>query len=335
MSRPPAAGAVRLEQSSTARAGRWILTEPLLAVILWGGIFPGARLALREITVVDFTFLRLVLATAVLAAVWLPRRRPFPGGFRRPVATAGIAQAAFQILLVGGLRWTTAGQSAILLAASPILTAAWLALRGGAPLDGRRWTGLVTGLGGVALVVWGAAGGLDAPRMLGDLLAFGAAAAWSWYGFAVSPVVAAAGTWQATGWAMGIAMLLFAPLAVPDLTRHAWGAVSWQAWAGLVYGATAGMVVAMALWGRSLHRFGQRQTMVYVYLEPVSAVVIAAIVLGESLSALQAAGALLTFAGVWLASEPAGGSGDPGDAASRTPTGDSRGAAEAANVTEA
>jgi probable blue pigment (indigoidine) exporter len=45
--------------------------------------------------------------------------------------------------------------------------------------------------------------------------------------------------------------------------------------------------------------------MIYVYLEPVSAVVIAAILLGESLSAAQAAGALLTLAGVWLASESA------------------------------
>ncbi len=159
------------------------------------------------------------------------------------------------------------------------------------------------GIAGVALLVWRAAGGLDASRILGDLLALGAAAAWSWYGFAVRPVVAAAGTWQATGWAMGIAMLLFAPLGLSDTTRHTWAAVSWPAWAGLVYGGTAGMVLAMALWGRSLHRFGQRQTMVYVYLEPVSAVVIAAVLLGESLSAVQAAGALLTFAGVWLASD--------------------------------
>ena len=34
--------------------------------------------------------------------------------------------------------------------------------------------------------------------------------------------------------------------------------------------------------------------------------VIAAIVLGESLTPVQAAGALLTLAGVWLASGPAG-----------------------------
>ena len=50
-------------------------------------------------------------------------------------------------------------------------------------------------------------------------------------------------------------------------------------------------------------RLGSRQTMVYAYLEPVSAVVIAAIVLGESLSGIQATGALLSLIGVWLASD--------------------------------
>ena len=285
-----------------------ILPAPLLAVALWGGVYPGARLALREIDLIDVTFLRLGAATAVLTAIWLPRRRSVPAGTVPlsgvSVVRAGLAQAAFQILLIGGLRWTTAGQSAILLAASPILTAGWLAVRGGETLDARRWTGLATGLAGVALLAWGQTGGLDARRLLGDFLALGSAAAWSWYAFAISPVVAAAGTWQATGWSMGIAMLLVAPLALPDLARQAWSAVSWPAWAGLVYGATAGMVLAMALWGRSVHQFGQRQTMVYVYLEPISAVVIAAIVLGETMTFVQAAGALLTLVGVWFASEP-------------------------------
>ena len=42
--------------------------------------------------------------------------------------------------------------------------------------------------------------------------------------------------------------------------------------------------------------------MIYIYLEPVSAVIIAAAVLGEALYPLQAVGALLTFAGIGLAS---------------------------------
>jgi drug/metabolite transporter (DMT)-like permease len=42
--------------------------------------------------------------------------------------------------------------------------------------------------------------------------------------------------------------------------------------------------------------------MIYVYLEPVSAVVIAASVLGEAFSPIQAVGALLTVVGVGQAS---------------------------------
>jgi drug/metabolite transporter (DMT)-like permease len=42
--------------------------------------------------------------------------------------------------------------------------------------------------------------------------------------------------------------------------------------------------------------------MIYVYLEPVSAVVIAAALLGEALRPIQAVGALCTFVGITLAS---------------------------------
>jgi drug/metabolite transporter (DMT)-like permease len=42
----------------------------------------------------------------------------------------------------------------------------------------------------------------------------------------------------------------------------------------------------------------------YLYLEPVSAVVLAALLLGESLSAQQALGAIIAFIAVWLASGP-------------------------------
>jgi len=101
---------------------------------------------------------------------------------------------------------------------------------------------------------------------------------------------------------MVVAALCCTPLVLVETQNYAWRSVSWEAWAGLVYGATLGMVAAMALWGRSIHRLGPKQTMIYIYLEPVSAVIIAAAVLGEALHPLQAVGALLTFVGVGLAS---------------------------------
>jgi hypothetical protein len=48
----------------------WLHLQPLLAVTLWGGIYPGAKLALREMPVLSFTYLRILLAMLVLFMVW-------------------------------------------------------------------------------------------------------------------------------------------------------------------------------------------------------------------------------------------------------------------------
>jgi drug/metabolite transporter (DMT)-like permease len=161
---------------------------------------------------------------------------------------------------------------------------------------------LVVGVIGVGLVVQVGNLSVTWAHLGGDLLALGAAGAWAWYGLIISPLVGRLGAARATGWTMVIAACGFTPLALIEVPSHAWRSVSWAAWAGLLYGATVGMVLAMALWGRAVHRFGPQQTMLYVSLEPVSAVVIAAAVLEEALRPMQAVGALLTFVGVGLAS---------------------------------
>jgi drug/metabolite transporter (DMT)-like permease len=285
------------------RLTSWLHLQLLLAVILWGGIYLGAKLGLREMPVLSFAYLRILLAMIVLFAVsWRAQPWRIPRALWKPLLGAGLAQTVFQFLLIAGLQRTTAGNSAILLATAPLLTAGWLAFTRREHLGSRRWIGLVVGLVGVALVVQG--GGIDVTgaRLVGDLLALGAAGAWAWYGVVIGPLVGTLGALRATGWTMVIAALCFTPLSFAEVRAHAWESVSWEAWAGLIYGATVGMAMAMALWGRSIHRLGPQQTMLYIYLEPVSAVVIAAAVLGEVLRPIQAVGALLTIVGVGLAS---------------------------------
>ena len=293
--------ATRYMRGPTGIAG-WLQPAPLIAVVLWGGIYPAAKVALQDFPVLSFTALRLALATVVLfIASGHARQLALPPGQWKSLLNAGLAQTVFQILLVAGLDRTTAGNSAVLLATAPLLTALWLMVTRRDRLTRRQWSGFYLGLAGVALVV---GGGVSIARayLWGDLLALAAAAGWAWYGLAVSPLVRDLGALRATGWTMLVGTLIFVPLASPDLHEQAWGDVSWGAWAGYLYSATAGMVVAMALWGRAIHHLGPRQTMLYVYLEPVSAVVVAAVVLGEVFTPMQAVGALLTFIGMWLAS---------------------------------
>ncbi len=284
------------------RLTAWVYPAPLLAALLWGGIYPGAKLALRDMSPLSFTALRLVLAAMLLLALAARERSSRPVTRRWAVwLNAGLAQAAFQGLLIASLARTTAGNSAIVLATAPVLTAAWLAVAVRERLRRRQWWGLLLGVLGVGLVVQGGGVRLPTAHLAGDLLALAAAAAWVWYGLAVVPLVAAVGPLRATAGTVTAAACVYVPVMIaaggPPCQR-----VSWEVWAGLVYGAIVGMVVAMTLWGRSIHRLGPRQTMIYIYAEPVSAVIIAALILGESFGLVQAAGAALAMAGVWLAS---------------------------------
>jgi len=279
-------------------------------VVLWGGIYPAAKFGLRDIPPLSFTVGRLILATVVLLAVsW---RSGNDAGTRidrrlwRPLLLAGLAQTAFQGLLIAGLDRTTASNSAILQATAPLLTAIWVVAAGQDRLVRRQWTGLLIGLAGVALVVGGGWLSVSSRYLSGNLLELAAAAAWVWYGLTIGPLVRAVGTLRATGLSMAVATLVLLPLALPELSHVAWQHVSSEAWLGLVYGATAGMVVAMSLWGRSIHRLGPRQTMLYTYVEPCSAIVIAALILGETLGRSQGVGAVLALTGVWLASGRSG-----------------------------
>src|SRR5262249_59528527 len=123
-------------------------------VILWGGIYPGAKLGLREIPLLHFTYLRILLAMVVLFVVsWRTRGFLLPRSLWFPLLRAGLAQTMFQLLLIAGLQRTTAGNSAILLATAPLLTAGWLAITGREHIEGRHWSGLGLGFIGCSFVI--------------------------------------------------------------------------------------------------------------------------------------------------------------------------------------
>ena len=59
---------------------------------LWGGIYPGAKLGLREMPVLSFTYLRILLAVIVLFVVsGNAQSFRFPRAFWRPLLQAGFA----------------------------------------------------------------------------------------------------------------------------------------------------------------------------------------------------------------------------------------------------
>jgi drug/metabolite transporter (DMT)-like permease len=261
---------------------------------------------MREIPLLSFIAARLVIATVLLLVIgggvgWLRAGRLA----WRDLLTAGLAQTSFQVMLLIGIAQTSAALSAILLATAPLLTGAWLGLTGKERLVGRQWLGLGLGLAGVALLV-GADGLSGSGTLVGNLVAFGAAVTWAWYGLAIGPLARGIGAVPASAATVGMATLILLPFGLSQASSVDWSQISLGAWLGLLYGAILGLVAATALWVRSVQRYGTQLTMNYGYLEPVAAIIIAAVLLGELLRPVQGVGAVLALVGVYLASTPPG-----------------------------
>jgi drug/metabolite transporter (DMT)-like permease len=74
------------------RLTSWLSLQPLLAVTLWGGIYPSAKLGLREMPVLSFTYLRILLAMIVLFVMsWSAQPLRVPRALWRPLLQAGLA----------------------------------------------------------------------------------------------------------------------------------------------------------------------------------------------------------------------------------------------------
>ena len=94
-----------------------------------------------------------------------------------------------------------------------------------------------------------------------------------------------------TGFTMTIGSALYAPFGVPSLLRLDWTAVSWWAWALLVYSAVFALVVAYLIWYTAVQRVGNNRTSIYSNVVPLVAMAVAAAVLGEPITARKIAGA--------------------------------------------
>ena len=265
-----------------------ILLEALLAVIFWAGAISAAKLGVNEIPVLTFTCWRLLLASFVLFGVaYFKRRLLSPKNLWKQLLIAGLAQAFFQLFLIAGLNQTSAGEVGILTSTSPLMIVGWLVLTAREQLSGRQWFGLFIGLAGVILVAQDVRIGLFWSHLSGNLFSLCAAGAWAWYSVVIGRPVTTLGTLQATGWSMLVATIIFMPLSLAEFNAFSWSMISWKAWAGFIGNVIIGMVLAMALWGLAVKKYGARHCAVYLYLQPIFTLAIAALLLRENIGMIK------------------------------------------------
>jgi drug/metabolite transporter (DMT)-like permease len=190
----------------------------------------------------------------------------------------------------------SSGYAALVMSATPVLIVGFEAIRARALPSAGELAGLGTGTLGMALLAWPALDGTIDP--LGAVALFAAAAATAASMLVHRHRVPHGAPLVTAGWEMAIAAFGFGALAL--VFGESLGAPRLEAWAALLYLAIAASAVAYASYIRLVERVAPSLVATHAYVNPVVAVALGSIVLGERPSLLTLAGAGLLVAGVAL-----------------------------------
>jgi drug/metabolite transporter (DMT)-like permease len=288
----------------------------LFVTLIWAANFIVVKAANHEIPPVAFAFARFSLAAAMLlvALRWREGSAAPPKGDALVIVGLGaIGFGIYQVIWSIALQWIPAGDSALIIAATPVLTALLAVVAGSDVLTRQKLAGGITSFAGVAIVVLAGPGlglfggtGASSAVLVGDLLTLGAALCWSIYTAFGSTHLRRHSPLRTTAWAMVGGCLV---LAGPGLWQAAgadWSHVSLGAVGGFLYASIFAAGVANVLVFRAIQLLGPTRITAYQFLVPFIAVVLGAALLGEPIRAAQLLGGLVIVAGVALTRAPRG-----------------------------
>jgi drug/metabolite transporter (DMT)-like permease len=283
-------------QSAAAVATRF---APALFVLLWSTGFVGTKYALTGAEPLTYLAIRMTLVVLLLATIAAIARPVWPNA-------AGIGHSIVAGLLVHGfyLAGTSvaiahsipAGLSALIPGLQPILTSTLASRFLGERVTPLQWVGLLLGLCGVAMILWGR-------PMSGD-------AGFGWLASGVSLVSITLGTLYqkrfcgGIDWRAGNTIQYLAALAL-----YTGGAFAFETrdvqWTAPFVGAVVWLAVVLSIGSIGLlywliRRSAATQVASFFYLVPATTALMAYGLFGETLSTLAILGMLVCAAAVLL-----------------------------------
>lgn len=276
----------------------------LVTAVLFGSSYALGKPVLAAIGPVLFADMRVLGAGAVLLAIAALRPAPVPltrADLLRLAGAGFVGVTLFQTAWTLGLSMTPASEGSVLIATSAIWGVILGRLRGERP-GMLAWAGVLIAFAGVFVVVNRSATTLNLGHgsLLGDVCWLAAAALWATFTRLSVPLVERHGALRGTGWTLLLGGLGIAPWAGVEAARQDWSAVTPDIWGHLAFVTLATSALGNVTWYAGLRRLGATRVMVYVYLVPVFAVLIAFATLDEAFTAAQGFGSAMVLAGVIL-----------------------------------
>jgi drug/metabolite transporter (DMT)-like permease len=280
------------------------------AILMWSLNPVVVKVGVGEISPLAFPVLRFGLGGLAMLAV-LRMREGTLGIARRDVGllllTAVLGVTINQACFVYALTNTGASDVAFLGATGPLVTALLATAIGLERLGKRHWLSAVAGIVGVFLIV-GGGGHAAVGRMplLGALLALGSVVCSSASALPIRSLLSRYTAWRILTYEILAGSLLLFPFALPSLASQDFGRVSVAGWASLGYSVIFTGILTNLLYFTAIGRVGPSRAAIFGYLQSFLGVLLAVIILGESVLPLQLVGGVVVIGSVVLSRRRAG-----------------------------
>lgn len=275
----------------------------ILSSTLGGIAAASTRFVIAGVDPVALGTLRFGGAFLVLLPVVLVLRQPWPKGRDWfGVALLGLLYfCVYQVLYNVAFVYTTAARGSMVGSTLALLTMLVAALFGVERLSGRKIVGVLIATGGVAVAL--ASGLAEAPQgaWRGDLIMLAGILCWACHSVWSRPFIVRSSplTFVTAGVGVGAACLLAIALARGGFNGvAAFGPAQWTA---VIYLAIFGGAAAFWLWVFALQHATPTRVASTIAVHPMSASIVAAIIIGEPIGLNLAVGVIAVLAGIWIA----------------------------------
>jgi drug/metabolite transporter (DMT)-like permease len=137
--------------------------------------------------------------------------------------------------------------------------------------------------------------------LLGSTLVFASAVSWAVFSVLVQPLTERVPGLHVGAYTMLGGAIVSVLVAIPAIAAVPWTSLSPPVYGALAYSTIGAMVIAYLFWYQGVKTLGPTHTSMYSNMQPLLAMAVAWLSLGESPSRWQVAGATFIMSGLLLA----------------------------------
>jgi len=296
-----------LEQTPITTADRPVYLTLAAVTMIWGGTFVAGRFLAGSLSPLFAASLRFLLASAALLGfLWIARislARPTPREWLQLTLLGFFGIFFYNLCFFYGLQYINASRASLIVALNPAVIglASWLLFK--ERLGRAKVAGIAICIAGASLVIVSRNPQLLAAKpdaWIGDLLIFGCVLSWGVYSLFSRGLNQSIGPLQTVTFSVLIGTGMLWALATLR------GEVSWVAlvgldtpqWLSLFYLGVLGSALAYIGYYDGIRKIGATRSGVFIALNPLTAVVLGALLLGEQLTLSMCLGGGVVLVGI-------------------------------------